>query len=74
MHALLVELALGGISRKVNVSNASAFVADITAATAVEQIRNDLANDLLGHIRFTDLVASWHFLGDRRVFCAMVSR
>ena len=54
LHALLVELAPGGIAREINVSNASAFLAKITPATSVEQIRYELANDLLDDIRGLD--------------------
>ena len=50
LHALLVELAPGGIAREINVSNATAFVARITPSTAVEQIRYHLAHDLLDDI------------------------
>jgi transposase len=61
LHALLVELAPGGIAREINVSNASAFLAGITAATAVEQIRYDLANDLLDDIgRLDDQLNASH--------------
>jgi len=45
LHALLVELALGGIAREINVSNATAFLAELTPATSVEQIRHELAAD-----------------------------
>ena len=55
LHALLVELAAGGIAREINVSNASAFLAGITPATAVEHIRYDLASDLLDDIRRLDV-------------------
>ena len=34
LHALLVELAPGGIAREINVSNASAFLAGITPVTS----------------------------------------
>jgi transposase len=54
LHALLVELSPGGISKEINVSNAVAFLADVTPATAVEQIRFDLAGDLLDDIRRLD--------------------
>ncbi len=54
LHALLVELSPGGISKEINVSNAVAFLADMTPATAVEQIRFDLAGDLLDDIRRLD--------------------
>jgi transposase len=54
LHAPLVELSPGGISKEINVSNAVAFLADVTPATAVEQIRFDLAGDLLDDIRRLD--------------------
>ena len=54
LHALLVELVPGGISNEINVSKAVAFLADITPATAVEQIRLDLAGELLDDIRRLD--------------------
>ena len=54
LHALLVELSPGGISKEINVSNAVAFLADVTPVTSVEQIRFDLAGDLLDDIRRLD--------------------
>jgi transposase len=55
LHALLVELAPGGIAREINVSNASVFLAGITPASAVEQIRYELAHELLDDIRRLDV-------------------
>jgi transposase len=55
LHSLLVELAPGGIAREINVSNASVFLTGITPTTTVEQIRYDLANDLLDDIRRLDV-------------------
>jgi transposase len=54
LHALLVELVPGGISNEINVSKAVALIADITPATAVEQIRLDLAGELVDDIRRLD--------------------
>ena len=54
LHALLAELAPGGISNEINVSKAVAFLADVTATTPVEQTRVGLAHDLLDDIRSLD--------------------
>ena len=54
LHALLVELAPGGISKEISVSNAEAFLAEVTPTTSVEQIRHDLASELLDDIRRLD--------------------
>ena len=50
LHALLVELAPGGIAREINVSAAVAFLANITPSSVVEQIRYDLARELIDDI------------------------
>jgi len=50
LHALLVELAPGGIAREINVSGAEAFLAKITPSSVVEQIRCDLARELIDDI------------------------
>ena len=50
LHALLVELAPGGIAREINVSAAQAFLEKIAPSSAVEQIRYDLARDLIDDI------------------------
>jgi transposase len=55
LHSLLVELAPGGIAREINVSNATAFLDGISPATAAEQIRYELANELLDDIRRLDI-------------------
>jgi transposase len=54
LHALLVELAPGGIAREINVSAAAAFLAKITPLSAVEQIRHDLARELIEDISRLD--------------------
>src|SRR5258706_254132 len=54
-HGLEGHLVPGGTAREINVSNASLFLAGIAPATAVEQIRYDLANDLLDDIRRLDV-------------------
>ena len=50
LHALLVELAPGGIAREINVSAAQAFLETIAPPSPVEQIRHDLARDLIDDI------------------------
>jgi transposase len=54
MHALLVELAPGGIAKEINASDVDAFLAAVTPATPVEQVRYDLAVELLDEIRHLD--------------------
>jgi transposase len=54
MHALLVELAGGGIAKEINASDVDRFLADVTPATLVEQTRYDLAVELLEDIRRLD--------------------
>lgn len=54
LHALLVELAPGGIAKEINASDVDAFLAQITPATPVEQLRYDLAGELLDDIRRLD--------------------
>jgi transposase len=50
LHALLVELAPGGIAREINVSAAQAFLDTITPSSPVEQIRYGLARELIDDI------------------------
>ena len=54
LHALLLELAPGGIAKEINASDVDAFLAEVTPATPVEQIRYDLAVELLDDIRRLD--------------------
>lgn len=54
MHALLVELAGGGIAKEINASDVDRFLADVTPTTPVEQTRYDLAVELLEDIRRID--------------------
>ncbi len=54
MHALLVELAAGGISKEINASDVDRFLAELTPATPAEQVRYDLALELLDDIRRLD--------------------
>jgi transposase len=50
LHALLDELAPGGIARELNVSAAQAFLDTITPSSPVEQIRYGLARELIDDI------------------------
>jgi transposase len=54
MHALLIELAGGGIAKEIYASDVERFLADLTPATPVEQARYDLAVELLEDIRRLD--------------------
>jgi len=54
MHALLAELAGGGIAKEINASDVDRFLAALTPATPVEQTRYDLAVELLDDIRRLD--------------------
>ena len=54
LHSLLIELAPGGIAKEINASDVDAFLAQLTPNTAVEQIRYDLAVELLDDIRRLD--------------------
>jgi len=54
MHALLVELAPGGIAKEINASDVDRFLARLSPATPTEQVRFDLAVELLGDIRRLD--------------------
>ncbi|MDX2380881.1 MAG: IS110 family transposase [Acidimicrobiia bacterium] len=50
MHALLVELAPGGIAKEINASDVDSFLTQLTPETPVEQTRFDLAVELLDDI------------------------
>lgn len=54
VHALLVELAPGGIAKEINASDVDAFLARLEPADQVEQMRHDLVLDLLADIRRLD--------------------
>jgi transposase len=54
MHALLVELAPGGIAKEINASDVDRFLAGVTPTSPVEQARYDLAVELLEDIRRLD--------------------
>jgi transposase len=54
LHALLAELAPGGIAKELYVSDAERLMAKITPETPAEQVRYDLALELLDDIRRLD--------------------
>ena len=54
MHALLLELAAGGIAKEINASDVDRFLAAVVPATPVELVRYDLAVELLADIRRLD--------------------
>ncbi|WP_426573843.1 IS110 family transposase [Aquihabitans sp. McL0605] len=54
MHALLIELDPGGIAKEINASDVDRFLAEISPATPAEQVRYDLAVELLADIRCLD--------------------
>jgi transposase len=54
MHALLVEMAPGGIAKEINASDVDAFLARLSPTSPVEQMRFDLAVELLDDIRRLD--------------------
>lgn len=54
MHSLLVELAPGGIAKEINASDVDTFLARLSPSSPVEQIRFDLAVELLDDIRRLD--------------------
>jgi transposase len=54
MHALLLELDPGGISKEINASDVDRFLAEVVPTTPAEQLRFDLAVELLADIRRLD--------------------
>lgn len=54
LHALLAELAPGGIAKEMYVSDAERFLAKITPATPTERVRYDVALELLEDVRRLD--------------------
>lgn len=54
MHALLIELDPGGMTKEMYASDVDRFLAELTPATPTEQIRFDLAVELLDDIRRLD--------------------
>jgi transposase len=54
MHALLLELDPGGIAKEINASDVEEFLAELSLTTPTEQVRHDLAVELLDDIRRLD--------------------
>lgn len=54
LHALLAELAAGGIAKELYVSDAERLMAKITPQTPAQQIRYDLALELVDDVRRLD--------------------
>jgi transposase len=54
LHALFQELAPGGMAKKMNASDAKALLATLTPATPTQQVRHDLASELLDELWRTD--------------------
>lgn len=54
MHALLLELDPGGMSKEMYASDVERFLAELSPSTPAEQVRFDLANELLADIRRLD--------------------
>ena len=55
LHALLAELAPGGIAKEINASDVDAFLDVLTPSTPVEHLRYQLALDLLDDARRLDM-------------------
>ena len=54
LHALLAELAAGGIAKELYVSDAERLLAKVTPQSPAQQVRYDLAHELLDDIRRLD--------------------
>jgi transposase len=54
LHALLAELAPGGIAKEIYASDVDRFLADLTPTNAVERTRYELAAELLDDVRRLD--------------------
>jgi transposase len=54
LHALLLELDPGGIAKEINASDVDRFLAEVHPTTPAEQVRYDLAAELLDDIRRLD--------------------
>jgi transposase len=54
LHAVVLELAAGGIAKEINASDVDEFLAEFTPATPAQQARYDLAVELLDDIRRLD--------------------
>jgi transposase len=54
LHAMLIELAPGGISKEINASDVDAFLARLRPKTAVQRLRCELVSELLEELRHLD--------------------
>ncbi len=54
MHSLLLELDPGGMAKEMYASDVDRFLAEVSPATPAEQVRYDLAKELLADIRRLD--------------------
>ena len=54
LHAVLAALVPGGITRKLNASDAAAVLAELAVATPAAQMRHDLAVELIDDLRRVD--------------------
>src|SRR5438309_10026407 len=54
LHALLAELAPGGISKELNASDAVRLLSKLRPTTAVERVRSELAQELLDDVHRLD--------------------
>jgi transposase len=54
LHAILAELSPGGIERAITVGKVEQFLTTVHPATAIEQVRYDLARELVDDIRRLD--------------------
>ncbi len=54
LHALLLELTAGGVSKEIYASDVDRFLAEVHPVTPAEQVRYDIAVELLADIRRLD--------------------
>src|SRR5689334_21224938 len=54
LHALLIELRPGGIAKEIKASDVHRFLASVSPASPVEQVRVDLVVELLDEIERLD--------------------
>lgn len=54
LHALLIELQPGGVAREIKASDVHRFLEGVSPQTPVEQVRYDLATELLDEIEALD--------------------
>lgn len=54
LHAMLIELAPGGIAKEINASDVDAFLARLRPKTPVQRLRHELVTELLEELRRLD--------------------